>query len=160
ERALLEGDERTGVTIMRVTAGLDSGPVALTDEIAIEPSDDYASVSAKLAALGGELLVQALDALSEGSLEFVEQDESEATYAEKVNPHERHLQPSRPAPELERVVRALGPHIGVHLEIADGERLGVKAAEAVADGPAPGEIEERDGRLLLGCADGALSLEV
>jgi methionyl-tRNA formyltransferase len=160
ERALMAGDGTTGVTIMRVTAGLDSGPVALAEEIAIESSDDYASLSAKLAHLGGELLVRALDRLAEGRLEFADQDDSRATYAEKVAPEERHLEPTRPAPELERTVRALAPQVGVHLELEDGGRLGVRAAEAVADGPAAGAIEASEGRLLLGCADGALSLEV
>jgi methionyl-tRNA formyltransferase len=160
ERALMAGDETTGVTIMRVTAGLDSGPIALADEIAIEPSDDYESLSLRLAELGGELLIAALDRLAEGKLDFTDQDESRATYADKVAPDERHLEPSRPAHELARIVRALGPHVGVHLELEDGGRLGVRSAEAEEDGPAPGEIDARDGRLVLGCADGALNLEV
>jgi methionyl-tRNA formyltransferase len=160
ERALMAGDAGTGMTIMRVTAGLDSGPIALAEEIAIEPSDDYGSLSAKLAVLGGELLVKALDLLAEARLEFTEQDESRATYAEKVAPEERHLEPARPASELERIVRALAPQVGVHLELENGGRLGVRAAEAVADGPAAGTIEAREGQLLLGCADGALSLEI
>ena len=160
ERALMAGDRKTGVTIMRVTEGLDSGPIALAEEVAIEPSDDYASLSAKLAALGGELLVMALDLLAGARLEFIEQDDSRATYAEKVAPEERHLEPARPASELERTVRALAPQVGVHLELEDGGRLGVRAAKAIADGPAAGAIEAREGQLLLGCADGALSLEV
>jgi methionyl-tRNA formyltransferase len=160
ERAMMEGDQTTGVTIMRVTAGLDSGPIALAEEIAIEPADDYESLSAKLAELGGELLLASLDRLADGKLEFSDQDESRATYAEKVAPEERHLEPSRPAPELARIVRALAPHVGVHLELQGGGRLGVRSAEAVTDGPAPGVIDARDGRLVLGCADGALSLEV
>src|SRR5262249_30068630 len=76
ERALMEGDETTGMTIMRVTAGLDSGPIALAEEIPIRPGDDYESVSVKLAELGGELLVRALDRLAAGDLSFAEQDES------------------------------------------------------------------------------------
>src|SRR5204863_373335 len=100
ERALMAGDELTGVTIMRVTAGLDSGPIALAEGIAVAPDDDYAALSAKLAELGGELLVRALDLLAGGSLEFAEQDDSRATYAEKVTGEERHLQPSHPAAEL------------------------------------------------------------
>ena len=76
ERALMAGDERTGVTIMRVTAGLDSGPIALAEEVEVDPLDDYASLSGRLAELGGELLVRAFDALEAGEIEFTEQDDS------------------------------------------------------------------------------------
>src|SRR4051794_18653377 len=95
ERALMEGDRTTGMTIMQVTEGLDSGPVALAEEIAIEESDDYASLSAKLAVLGGELLVRALDALEAGGLDFTEQKDSPAAYPQKVSPRERPPSPPR-----------------------------------------------------------------
>jgi methionyl-tRNA formyltransferase len=160
ERALMAGDAKTGVTIMRVTAGLDSGPVAHAEEVPIADDDDYASLAAKLAELGGELLVRALDALEDGRLEFTDQDESLATYAEKISPEERHLDPGRPATELERVVRAIAPHVGTHLELEDGDWLRVCAASAVGTGPSTGEIEADGGELLLGCSDGALRLEV
>jgi methionyl-tRNA formyltransferase len=159
ERALMAGDAQTGVTIMRVTAGLDSGPVALAEEIHVGADDDYASLSARLAELAGELVVRALDALAAGELEFTEQDDSQATYAEKIASEERHLDPSRSASELERTVRALTPHIGVHLELEGDGWLGVRSARAVADGPETGAIEQRGGELLLGSADGALRLE-
>jgi methionyl-tRNA formyltransferase len=159
ERALMAGDAQTGVTIMRVTAGLDSGPVALAEEIHVGADDDYASLSARLAELAGELVVRALDALAAGELEFTEQDDSQATYAEKIASEERHLDPSRGASELERTVRALTPHIGAHLELEGDGWLGVRSARAVADGPETGAIEQRGGELLLGSADGALRLE-
>jgi len=160
ERALMAGDQETGVTIMRVTAGLDSGPIALAESVPIAREDDYAALSAKLAELGGELLIRALDFLAGGKLEFTEQDDSRATYAEKVTPEERHLQPSRAARELERVVRALTPHVGAYLELEDGDRLGVRAASAIPEGPATGALETNGGELLLGSADGALRLDV
>jgi methionyl-tRNA formyltransferase len=159
ERALMAGDAKTGMSIMRVTAGLDSGPVALAEEIAIA-DDDYASLAARLAELGGELLVRALDALEDGRLEFTDQDEAFATYAEKISSEERHLDPARPATELERMVRAIAPHIGTHLELEDGGRLRVCAARAVGGGPSTGEIEVDGEELLLGCSDGALRLDV
>jgi methionyl-tRNA formyltransferase len=160
ERALMAGDERTGVTIMRVTAGLDSGPIALAEEVEIDPRDDHDSLSQKLAELGGELLVRALDALRAGELEFTEQDDSRATYADKVSPEERCLRPSKPAAELERMVRALSPHIGTYLELEGGGRLGVRAARTAPEGPAAGAIEVRGSRLLLGSSDGGLELDV
>ena len=160
ERALMEGDQRTGVTIMRVTEGLDSGPIALAEEVEIGSGDDYESLSARLADLGGELLVRALDSLQEGKLAFTDQEETMASYAEKVSRDERHLRPSRTAPELERTVRALTPHIGAYLELDGGERLGVRAARATPDGPPAGAIEARGGQLVLGASDGALRLDV
>jgi methionyl-tRNA formyltransferase len=160
ERALMAGDRQTGVTIMRVTAGLDSGPVALAEALPIAPDDDYASISARLAELGGLLLIRAFDLIAEGRLEFADQDDSQATYAEKLAPEERHLQPSMPAPELERVVRALTPHVGAYLELEGGDRLGVRSARAVTDGPPSGTLEARGDQLLLGSADGGLRLDV
>jgi methionyl-tRNA formyltransferase len=160
ERTLMAGDPATGVTIMRVTQGLDAGPIALVEEIPVARDDDYASLSARLAELGGELVLRALDGLESGELTFAEQDESQATYAEKVSAEERHLRPSRPARELERTVRALTPHIGAHLELEGGDRLRVCAAGAVPDGPAPGAFEATDDALLLGTSDGALRLDV
>jgi methionyl-tRNA formyltransferase len=160
ERAIMAGDERTGVCVMRVTAGLDAGPVALREEVAIEPEDDFASLSSRLAALGGELLVQALDLYVAGRLGFTAQEEAGATYAEKIDPAERRLDPGRPAPELARTVRALTPHVGAYLELGDGKRLGVRRARAVEVGVKQGEVKAEWGALLLGCGRGALRLEV
>ena len=160
ERALMQGDPTTGMTIMRVTEGLDSGPVALAKEISIEEADDYASLSEKLAELGGDLLVRALDVLQAGELDFTDQDEAKATYAEKVSPDERHLRPSLTGIELERAVRALTPHVGTYLELDGGDRLGVRAARAVPEGPTEGVLESREEGFLLGTADGALRLDI
>ena len=160
ERALMAGDATTGVTIMRVTAGLDSGPGALVEEVPISPDDDYDTLSERLAQVGGELLVRACDDLEADRLEFTDQDDAKATYAEKVSGDERHLLPSRPATELERIVRGLTPHIGAYLELEGGERLGVRRARVVQDGPATGEFEARGDELVLGSSDGGLRLEV
>jgi methionyl-tRNA formyltransferase len=160
ERAIMAGDERTGACVMRVTAGLDSGPVGLREELTIGSEDDFGSLFGKLAALGGELLVRALGRQEEGALEFEEQDEEEATYAEKIDSAERRLDPARPAAELARTVRALTPHIGVYLEIGDGNRLGVRRARAVDVDVRSGEVRAEWGALLLGCGRGALRLEM
>jgi methionyl-tRNA formyltransferase len=157
ERAIMAGDTRTGVSIMRLTAGLDSGPVALAGVEAIRPDDDYASLAARLQELGGELLVRALDERPA----FVEQPEDGVTYAEKIVSGDRLLDPARPAIELERLVRALHPHIGARVALADGTLLGVRRAvlfdEASHGRDAP---TVRDGRLLLDCTPGVLELLV
>ncbi len=157
ERAIMAGDERTGVSIMLLTAGLDEGPVCLAESEPIAPNDTYGTLAERLRELGAELLIRALDELPP----FVEQ-QGEATYAEKIGPGDRTLDPARPAVELERTVRALQPHIGARLALADGQSLGVIAArvdvEGSAPGPSPGEFLADDRRLLLGCDPGALEL--
>jgi methionyl-tRNA formyltransferase len=160
ERAIMACDRRTGVCVMKLTAGLDSGPVALRSEVPIGADTDFEALSSTLAGLGGELLVRALNLESEGGLEFEEQDEAEATYAEKIDAAERRLDPSRPATELAAAVRALTPHIGAYLETADGERLGVRRARAVDVSVKTGAVKSEWGALLIGCCRGALRLEV
>ena len=157
ERAIMAGDARTGVSIMRLTAGLDSGPVCLSEETSIGPEDTYGTLAGRLEAIGGALLVHALDTQPP----FVEQDEIGVTYAEKIAAEDRILDPWQPAAALERRVRALSPHIGAALLLAGEERLGVWDARAVPEPrsrPGPGELA-LDGELpVFGCADGALEL--
>jgi methionyl-tRNA formyltransferase len=130
ERAIMAGDAETGVCIMRVTAGLDSGPVCLAAAEPIRPDDTYGTLAARLEDLGARLLVRALDERPE----CVEQDESRATYAEKISAADRTLDPGAPPAEQERVVRALYPHIGARLELEDGSFLGVHRARVSDDG--------------------------
>ena len=158
ERAIMAGDSETGVTIMRVTAALDAGPIALAEPAPIGAEDDYGSLAARLAELGGELVVRALDLRSAGELVFTDQDASSATYAEKIAPEERRLNVRRSADELERTVRALTPHIGAYLELDGGGRLGVREASAEPDGLEAGRLAADRGALELGCADGVLRL--
>jgi methionyl-tRNA formyltransferase len=145
ERAIMAGDAETGVSIMRLTEGLDSGPVCLQEAEPIGPADDYGTLAARLQTLGGELLVRALDERPP----FAEQDEADVTYAHKIEAADRALDPDRPADELERTVRALRPHIGARVPLADGDFLGVIAAR-VAGGDAAGPLRSEDGRLLFG----------
>ena len=160
ERAIMAGDTETGVTIMRVDAGLDSGPVALAERTPIEPTDDYGTLSARLAELGGGQIVRALDLRAGGQLELTEQDESLATYADKITAAERRLDPARPAAELERTVRALHPHVGAYLELDGGGRLGVGAASAQDGALPPGQLAADGHALRLGCGEGVLRLDV
>ncbi|HEY2181604.1 MAG TPA: methionyl-tRNA formyltransferase [Solirubrobacteraceae bacterium] len=164
ERAIMAGDELTGVSILRLTAGLDSGPVCLAAEEPIHPDDTYGSLAPRLSELGADLLLRALDAKAQGTpLAFVEQDERAATYAEKIDAADRTLDPQLPAVVLERVVRALHPHIGARVALANGTLIGVhEAALAPEDETELGArgVIVADGRLLLACAEGALELRV
>jgi methionyl-tRNA formyltransferase len=155
ERAIEAGDEETGVSIMRPTAEFDAGPICLQRVEPIRPDDDYGSLAERLAHLGGELLVEAL----ETRRACREQPNEGATYAEKIDREERRLDPQRTADELERRVRALTPHVGAYVELPSGERLGVRrAALAPVAELEPGELAARDGRLLYGARSGALEL--
>jgi methionyl-tRNA formyltransferase len=155
ERAIMAGDECTGVSIMRVTAGLDSGPVCAQAPEPVDPQETYGTLAPRLQRLGGDLLVRTLDQQPECH----EQDDSLATYAEKITAEDRRLDPRGPAEELVRVVRALSPHIGAWVELEDGTRLGVLQARAVAGGGIPGRLVVLDGdRPAIECADGRLAL--
>jgi methionyl-tRNA formyltransferase len=125
ERAIMAGDEQTGVSIMALTPGLDDGPVALTGTEAIRPDDTYGTLSERLQAMSGELLVRALDEQPP----FTDQPDAGVTYAEKITAGDRTLDPAEhTAAELERTVRALTPHIGARIQLDDGTMLGVKEA--------------------------------
>jgi methionyl-tRNA formyltransferase len=135
ERAIMAGDAETGVAIMRPTEGFDEGPVCAVRREPIRPDDDYGTLSARLIAVSAELLLEVLDARPP----FVEQAADGVTYAEKITAQDRTLDLTRPAAELERVVRALHPHIGARLPLADGGFLRVLRARAVEHAP-PGAL--------------------
>jgi methionyl-tRNA formyltransferase len=154
ERAIDAGDERTGVSIMRPIAEMDAGPVCLQREEPISPDDTYGTLAPRLARLGGELLVEAL----EKGPPFEDQPDEGVTLADKITPEDRRLDPARRADDLERRVRALSPHIGAWVELANGERMGVLRSRAAAAAVEPGRLHAEDGSLLFGCAGGALEL--
>jgi methionyl-tRNA formyltransferase len=130
ERAIMAGDTETGVSIMRVTAGLDSGPVYLQGREPIAPADTYGSLAPRLQELSARLLTETLDTRPEPW----EQPEEGVTYAEKITAEDRTLDLSRPAKQNVDVVRALEPHIVARLALPDGTFLGVHEARATPDG--------------------------
>ena len=160
ERAIMAGDKETGVAIMRLTEGLDSGPVALLERVGIAAGEDYGSLSARLAELGGDLAVRALALWDSGDLEFAEQPEEGVTYAEKIEAAERRLDPARSALELERTVRGAQSARG-DLPRARGRRAARgregRAAAAGCDRHR-GSSSPTEDALVLGTADGALRI--
>ncbi|MCB0862657.1 MAG: methionyl-tRNA formyltransferase [Solirubrobacterales bacterium] len=159
ERAIMEGDETTGVCVMRLVAGLDSGPVAMREVAAIGPDEDFGSLAARLSEIGGRLLVAALEAAGRGTIEWREQGEEGLTYAEKISAEDRQVNPERSARQVHDQVRGLTPHIGAWLQLDGDERLGIRHTAVLAEGPGAGEFAEVEGWPVLGCADGGLRLE-
>jgi len=145
ERAIMAGDGQTGVCIMRLTAGLDSGPVCLTGSEPIAADDTYGTLAPRLQELGADLLLRVLDERPA----CAEQTEVGVTYADKIGPADRTLDPAATAAVNDRVVRALTPHIGARVALADGSFLGVLRA-AARDPGAAGELHTDGDRLLLG----------
>ncbi len=128
ERAIMAGDRETGVCIMRLTAGLDEGPVCARAVEPIAPDDTYGTLAPRLERLGGDLLLEVLDA-GPARWTWEEQPAEGVTYAEKIGPEDRTLDPATSPADQERVVRALAPHIGARLRLEDGSFLGVLHAQ-------------------------------
>ncbi len=149
ERAIMAGDPQTGVAIMRLTAGLDSGPVGLVATEPIHADDTFASLGARLQDIGGVLLTRALD----DPPPYVEQDESRGvTYAEKITATDRTLDPGAGALAMDRTVRALSPHIGARIDLGDGRFLGVLRSTVLPPGTGgpDGVLQTAEGRLTYG----------
>lgn len=154
ERAIMAGDTVTGVSIMKLTAGLDSGPVFSVAQAPIAADETYGTLAPRLAALGSELLIGVLDERPVAE----PQAEVGVTYAEKIAAGDRRLDPDRPAQELERKVRALTPHIGAYFEGDGLPRLRVLAARASQVAIPAGQLSLEGELPVLGTADGALEL--
>ena len=172
ERALLAGDRESGLTVMRMDAGLDTGPILLRQAVPIEPLDTGGSLGDRLAALSGPLLLEALDGLANGTLSATPQPSEGVTYARKLEKHEAQIDWRRPALEIERQVRALRPRataetVRVDPDSGTEERLLVHAArlapEGVPAGIMPGSIVQavgnhQDGYIRVQCGAGSLDL--
>ncbi len=175
QRAILEGDTETGVTIMKIDEGLDTGDVLLAGKVPITAQTTAEALHGELAALGAALMVEALEGLAAGTLELKPQAEDGVTYAAKLSRDEGRLDWRRPAVELERHVRALNPWPGTWFD-HEGGRIKVLAAKVEEarevktgvvktgvvktgqenSGLAPGTLI--DGALAVACGDGVLRL--
>jgi methionyl-tRNA formyltransferase len=130
ERAMMAGDAQTGVSIMRLVAELDAGPVFAQQPEPILPTDDYASLSARLR----DVSVKLLELVLETNPTPTPQSEDGVTYAEKLTAEDRTLDLTRPPEENVRIVRALHPHIGARIALPAGDFLGVQEASIALDG--------------------------
>ena len=158
QRAVQAGDAQSGVTVMRMEAGLDTGPMLLKVTTPITADDTGGTLHDRLAALGPTAVIQAIAGLAEGTLVGEVQDDSLATYAHKLNKDEARIDWARPAVELERLVRAFNPWPTCHTTL-NGEALKVLEARIAEGAGTPGTVlEASKAGLLVACADGALLL--
>jgi methionyl-tRNA formyltransferase len=154
-RAILAGDAETGVTIMQMDAGLDTGAMLLTESVPITATTTTSALHDTLAALGARMVVRALAGLAAGNLVARPQPDEGVTYARKLEKGEGQFDWTRPAVDLERQVRAFNPWPGMWCH-AGGERLKVLSAEAMAGEGTPGTVIAAP--LVVACGDGALRL--
>lgn len=164
QAAILAGDESTGVSLMRMTAGLDCGPVYCDSRIAIGEHETAGELHDRLAALGGELLVARLASILDGDLTATEQDESLATYAAKISKQDAELDWSLPADELQRRIRAYNPAPGSYFfaeSNAESLRIKVWQASVVPElDEVPGTFFQYDtDGIVMACGQGGLRLE-
>lgn len=159
QRAILAGDTVTGVTIMHMDAGLDTGPSLLSEAAPISHEDTAGSLTDKLALLGGRLIVEAITGIAADSLHPIPQPSEGATYAPKVEKHEAAIDWRRPAIELQRCVRAFNPFPGAYGVSCQTSIKVWNAAVAAEWHGTPGEVlaTGADG-IVVGCGQGALKL--
>jgi methionyl-tRNA formyltransferase len=158
QRGLLAGDANTGITLMQMDAGLDTGAILAMHELPIGARDTAGTLTDSLAALGARSIVEALARID--SLEATPQDDARATYAAKIAKSEARIDWNRPAAEVDRLIRAFNPAPGAESRLA-GEPLKIWEAIPVPGSGKPGEVLEAEGgRLVVGCARDALQLRV
>ena len=162
QRAIMAGDAATGVNVMRMTEGLDEGPVLLSETVPIAPTDTAATLSERLAGVGASLLPRALAALERAGARETPQAAEGVVYARKISPAEARIEWSRPAAEVDRHIRGLSPFPGAwFMAPSQGEDRGSVRVKALlsrvgAGSGAPGEV--LDDRLLVACGEGAVRL--
>jgi len=156
QRALMAGDLETGVSLMRMEAGLDTGPIFVQTRLAISPDDDAGTLHDKLATLGSRMIVEALPEIVAGRLQPVPQPDLGVTYARKIEKRDQAIDWGRPASEIANVVRALRPAPGATTSLRR-EPLKIWRAEA-CEAPGPeGHVLRADAQgLVIGCGEGAL----
>lgn len=161
-RAIEAGDSETGITIMQMEEGLDTGPILLKQSIAISSTDTTGSLHDRLAALGGEMIVQALRQLEQGTLAATVQPEQGVTYAAKISKEEAALDFHLPADVLARKIRAFNPFPGTHAQYGSSA-IKIWTAQMVTSsktGATPGQILTASAQegILVACGEGVLKL--
>ena len=158
-RAIMEGDTETGVMVMKMDAGLDTGDVAMAERITVTDAMTAADLHDALARLGADLMVRAIGALERGKLQLIKQAGEGVTYAAKIEKAEARIDWNRPARAVLRHIHGLSPFPGAWCEIAgEGEsaRLKVLRCELASSTGTPGAV--LDDQLTIACGDGAIRI--
>ena len=162
QRAVMAGDDVTGVQVMQMERGLDTGPVLLSETVAIQNTDTSATLHDRLSRIGADLLPRALAALSRDALVPTPQSEEGVTYAEKITPEEARIDWQRPAQEIDWHIRGLSPFPGAWFELpGEGEqkvRCKALMSAKVDQSGKPGDILEAGPSLIVACEEGAVKL--
>ncbi len=159
QRSIMAGDQETGVQVMRMEVGLDTGPVMLTAKTPIGPEDTTREIHDRLSELGAGLIVQALAKLEAGPVELTTQAEAGATYAAKIDPAEARIDWTQPARLVSAHIRGLSPHPGAWFEADLGKgvtRIKVQRCVAAEGSGAPGQV--LDEALLVACGESAIRI--
>lgn len=160
QRAIAAGDANTGITIMQMDVGLDTGDMLLTVTTPINPDDTGGTLHDRLAEIGGEAIVKALAQLANGELVGEPQNDNDACYAHKLSKQEGHIDWTRSAPELERLIRAFNPWPGTFTDLGE-QRIRIHQARALAQASdqTPGTVlrREREG-IDVACGTGSLRI--
>ena len=157
QRAIMAGDDVTGVQVMQMEAGLDTGPVLLSEMVAIAPDDTSGSLHDKLSFVGAQLAPRALAALGRGALVPTPQPEEGVSYAHKISSAEAQIDWARPARDIDCHIRGLSPFPGAWFETQDTRIKVLNAAPSDGAGM-PGEVLQADSRLIVACGEGAIEL--
>ena len=159
QRAILAGDQETGITIMQMDAGLDTGAMLLRKPLAISNADTTQTLHDRLAALGASSILEAIELWSKNGLPAEPQDNALATYAAKICKEEARIDWSRPAQEIARAVRAYNPFPGAFTS-RDGETLKIWSSQPVSGAGTPGMVlaAAKQG-IVVACGEGALSIQ-
>lgn len=153
QRAIMAGDAESGITIMQMEAGLDTGPMLTRESLPITPTTTAASLHDQLAEMGARMVVEALDGLAAGRLTATPQPAEGVTYAAKIDKAEAHIDWTRPASDVARHINGLSPFPGAWCEV-NGERVKILLAEQVAGHSTAAAGALVDERLLVACGDG------
>ncbi len=158
QAAILAGDAETGVSVQRMVLALDEGDVLLARSTPIDADENAGELLARLALLGGEAAVAALDAIEAGEATYTPQSADDATFARKLTKDHGLLDWTEPAEDLARRIRAVTPWPGARTHLADGKPLGILRARVTQDSGAPGTLLAHKGAPLVACGNGALEL--
>jgi methionyl-tRNA formyltransferase len=155
-RAIMAGDADSGISIMKMDQGLDTGDIAMIERVPIGPDMTAGELHDSLSRLGADAMLRALAALERGTLQLTPQLQAGVTYAEKISKAETRIDWSQPAARVHDHIRGLSPHPGAWFELPDGIRARARCSIRADGHGAPGTV--LDGTLTIACADGAVRL--